>query len=47
MYMVVCVLYVYNLTWGGPKNWQKQGRAKRVLSLFCRHVKRSIGNFGK
>ena len=21
---------------GGPEKWQKQGRAKRVLSRFCR-----------
>ena len=30
---------------GGPEKWQKQGRAKRVLSHFCHHVKESIGNF--
>ena len=28
---------------GGPEKWQKRGRAKRVLSRFCRHGK---GNFG-
>ena len=28
---------------GGPEKWQKWGRAKRVLSRFCRHGK---GNFG-
>ena len=30
---------------GGPEKWQKWGRAKWVLSHFCCHVKRSIGNF--
>ena len=24
---------------GGPEKWQKQGRAERVLSRFCRHGK--------
>ena len=24
---------------GGPEKWQKRGRAKRVLSRFCRHGK--------
>ena len=37
VYVVICVVYTYNLTWG-PKNWQKHGRAKRVLSRFCRLV---------
>ena len=32
---------------GGPEKGQKRGRAKRVLSHFCCHVKRSIGNFWK
>ena len=32
---------------GGPEKWQKWGRAKRVLSHFCRHVKRSLGHFWK
>ena len=45
VYMVVCVVYVYNLTWGGPKKWQKQGRAKWVLSCFCHVIKKSHGNF--
>ena len=39
LYVVVCVPYAYNLTWGGPEKWQKWGRAKRVLSRFCRHGK--------
>ena len=32
---------------GGPEKWQKWGRAKRVLSRFCRHVKDSLGHFCK
>ena len=39
LYVVVCVLYAYNLTWGGPEKWQKRGRAKQVLSHFCHHGK--------
>ena len=38
LYMVESVFYAYNLTWG-PEKWQKQGRAKQVLSHFCRHSK--------
>ena len=38
VYLVVCVVYTYNLTWGGLKIWQKRGRAKRVLSRFCHLV---------
>ena len=30
---------------GGPEKWQKRGRAKRVLSHFCRVVKKSHGRF--
>ena len=30
---------------GGPEKWQKWGRAKRVLSRFCRIVKRGHGSF--
>ena len=29
---------------GGPEKWQKRGRAKRVLSRFCRHGKEILGN---
>ena len=32
---------------GGPKKWQKQGRAKQVLSPFCRVINKSHGNFRK
>ena len=45
VYMVVCVLYAYNLTWGGPEKWQKWGRAKRVLSRFCHVVRKCHGHF--
>ena len=45
VYMVVCVVYMYNLTWGGPEKWQKRGRAKQVLSHFCHVVKKSHGHF--
>ena len=45
VYMVVCIVYAYNLTWGGPEKWQKRGRAKRVLSHFCCIVKKSHGHF--
>ena len=45
VFMVVCVVYAYNLTWGGPEKWQKQGRAKWVLSHFCRLVKKRHGQF--
>ena len=30
---------------GGPEKWQKWGRAKRVLSRFCRHEKGVFGHF--
>ena len=30
---------------GGPEKWQKQGRAKWVLSRFCHHIKRSHSQF--
>ena len=38
LYMVVCILYTYNLTCL-PEKWQKRGRAKWVLSRFCHHGK--------
>ena len=31
---------------GGPEKWQKQGRAKWVLSHFCLVVKKGHGHFG-
>ena len=40
MYLVVCVLTRITLH-GGPEKWQKWGRAKRVLSRFCRVKERS------
>ena len=40
---LTCIwLYVYFMRitlHGGPGKWQKRGRAKRVLSRFCRPVK--------
>ena len=30
---------------GGPEKWQKRGRAKRVLSRFCRLVRKSRDYF--
>ena len=35
-------VYAYNLTWGGLKNGKNWGRAKRVLSPFCRIEDRSF-----
>ena len=32
---------------GGPKKWQKRGRAKRVLSRFCLCGKLIFGNLKK
>ena len=43
LYVVVCVLYVYNLTWGGLKNGKNGGEPNGFclpLSLW----KRSMGN---
>ena len=40
VYLVVCVL-THKTLHGGPKKWQKQGRAKWVLSHFCRVKERS------
>ena len=45
MYLVVCVLTHITLH-GGPKKWQKRGRAKWVLSHFC-HVKERSRSFLK
>ena len=42
VYMVVCIVYAYNLTWGGPEKWQKRGRAKWVLSRFCSSCKKGV-----
>ena len=43
LYMVVCILTRITLH-GGPKKWQKRGRAKRVLSRFC-HIKKNSCSF--
>ena len=32
---------------GGPEKWQKRGRAKRVLSRFCREEDNFYGNLRK
>ena len=45
VYMVVCVVYVYNLTRGGLKNGKNGGEPKRVLSHFCHVVRKSHGQF--
>ena len=45
VYMVVCIVYAYNLTWGGLKNGKNGGEPKRVLSCFCRVVRKSHGHF--
>ena len=38
MYVVVCVFTCITLH-GGPEKWQKWGKAKWVLSCFCRMKK--------
>ena len=45
VYVVVCVVYAYNLTWGGLKNGKNRGEPKRVLSRFCCVVRKSHGHF--
>ena len=39
-------IYAYNLAWG-PEKWQKWGRAKQVLSRFCREEDNFYGNLRK
>ena len=39
LYMVLCVLYVYNLTWGGLKNGKNGGEPNRFCLLFVVMVK--------
>ena len=34
LYMVVCVLYVYNLTWGGLKNGKNWGEPNGFCLIF-------------
>ena len=34
LYMVVCVLYVYNLTWGGLKNGKNGGEPNGFCLVF-------------
>ena len=45
IYMVVCVIYAYNLTWGGLKNGKNGGEPKWVLSHFCHVIKKGHGHF--
>ena len=45
VYVVVCVIYVYNLTWGGLKIGKNGGEPKWVLSHFCRVIRKSHGHF--
>ena len=41
LYMVVCVLYAYNLTWGGLKNGKNGGEPTGSVS-FLSSMKRSL-----
>ena len=34
VYMVVCVVYAYNLTWGGLKNGKNGGEPNRFCLIF-------------
>ena len=34
VYMVVCVVYVYNLTWGGLKNGKNGGEPNGFCLIF-------------
>ena len=34
VYMVVCVIYAYNLTWGGLKNGKNVGEPNRFCFVF-------------
>ena len=43
LYMVVCVLYAYNLTWGGLK-MAKTGESQTGSVSFLSSWKRSMGN---
>ena len=44
LYMVVCVLYVYNLTWGGAWKMAKTGESQTGSVSFLSSWKRSMGN---
>ena len=41
LYMVVCVLYVYNLTWGGLKNGKNGGEPNAFCLVFVIYEKKS------
>ena len=34
LYMVVCILYTYNLTWGGLKNGKNRGEPNGFCLVF-------------
>ena len=34
IFMVVCVVYMYNLTWGGLKNGKNGGEPNRFCLIF-------------
>ena len=43
LYMVVCILYAYNLTWGGLKNGKNGGEPNRFRLIFV-VMERSMDN---
>ena len=45
IYMVVCVVYAYNLTWGDLKNGKNGGEPNRFCLVFCHVVRKSHGHF--
>ena len=40
LYMVVCILYAYNLTWGGLKNGKNGGEPNGFCLVFVIREKR-------
>ena len=44
--MVICIVYAYNLAWGGLKNGKNGGEPNWVLSRFCHVVKIGHVHFG-
>ena len=45
--MVVCVVYAYNLTWGGLKNGKNGGEPNGFCLVFVFLKKVAMGVFGK
>ena len=41
LYMVVCILYAYNLTWGGLKNRKNGGEPNGFCLIFVIYEKKS------